>query len=100
MVNPTHCFAGLAASFALASGAIAEALMEDEIDFMKQAAQNGHAEVESAKLAQKKASSPQVKSFAQHMIADRTKANKELMALAKGKGVELPKEPSILQRAS
>lgn len=98
MFKLTRCVAGLAVSFALASGAIAQALTEDEIDFMKQAAENGHAEVESAKLAQKKTSSPQVKSFAQHMITDHTKANKELMALAKEKGVELPKEPSVLQK--
>lgn len=89
----------LTASLALAGGAIAQKLTDDETDFMKQAAQNGHAEVESSKLAQKKGSSPQVKSFAKQMVADHTKANQELAALAKSKGVEVPNEPSLRQKA-
>ena len=67
--------------------------------FLKQAAQNGLAEVESSKLALTKAQNSQVKSFAQQMVDDHTKANEELKALAQSKGVEVPTEPSMAQRA-
>jgi putative membrane protein len=67
--------------------------------FLKQAAQNGHAEVESSKLAVTKAANTQVKGFAQQMVDDHTKANQELAALAASKGVEVPNEPSVAQKA-
>jgi putative membrane protein len=67
--------------------------------FLKQAAQNGHAEVESSKLAVTKAANTQVKGFAQQMVDDHTKANQELAALAASKGVDVPKEPSVAQKA-
>lgn len=89
----------LGASLALAGTAIAQKVDDDDAEFMKQAAQNGHAEVESGKLAQKKGTSPEVKAFAEHMVTDHAKANKELMGLAKSKGVEVPTEPSLRQKA-
>jgi putative membrane protein len=67
--------------------------------FLKQAAQNGHAEVESSKLALTKAVNTQVKGFAQQMVDDHTKTGQELAALAASKGVEVPKEPSVAQKA-
>lgn len=75
-----------------------KAVARADAAFMKQAAQNGHAEVEGSKLALTKASSEKVKTFAQQMIDDHTKANAELMELAKAKGVELPTEPSLMQK--
>lgn len=66
--------------------------------FLKQAAQNGHAEVESSKLALEKAAHAQVRSFAQQMVDDHTKAGEELSALARSKGVEVSDEPSIVQK--
>lgn len=74
-------------------------LARSDAAFLKQAAQNGHAEVESSKLAVEKAVNPKVKSFAQHMVEDHTKANEELASLAASKGVEVPKEPSLMQKA-
>jgi putative membrane protein len=74
-------------------------LSRADIAFLKQAAQNGHAEVESSKLAVTKASHTQVKGFAQQMVDDHTKANQELAALASSKGVDVPKEPSVAQKA-
>jgi len=67
--------------------------------FLKQAAQNGMAEVEASKLAQTKAVSADVKSFAQHMVDDHTKLNDELKRLAASKGVDVPAGPSIAQKA-
>jgi len=67
--------------------------------FMKNAAEAGMAEVEASKMAVAKATNTQVKGFAQQMLDDHGKANDELKALAASKGVTLPTEPSMMQRA-
>jgi putative membrane protein len=67
--------------------------------FIKQAAENNHAEIESSRLAVQKASDPTVKAFAQQMVADHGKTGQELAALASAKGVELPDGPSLMQKA-
>lgn len=59
-------------------------------NFWANAAQGGMAEVELAKLAQQKAQNAEVKSFAQMMVADHSKANDELKALAAKRNVVLP----------
>ncbi|MGI4020064.1 MAG: DUF4142 domain-containing protein [Janthinobacterium lividum] len=72
---------------------IAGAVMKvdkDDSDFAVKAGNGGMAEVALAQLAQQKATSPDVKSFAAQMITDHTKANEKLMALAKQKNVTLP----------
>ena len=57
---------------------------------MKDLAQANMAEIEAAKLAQQKSSNDQVKTFAQKMIDDHTKANDQLQQLAQSKNVTLP----------
>jgi len=52
----------------------------------------GMAEVEFGNVAAKKATDPEVKKFAQMMVADHTKANADLKALAAKKNVTLPTE--------
>lgn len=69
-------------------------------DFMEKAAHAGHMEIEGSKLAQTHARSPDVKAFAEQMITDHTKVGEELQALAKTKGFELPKGPSLMQKAT
>jgi putative membrane protein len=76
----------------------AGSLSRADAAFLRQAAENGLAEVESSKIAAEKASSPEVKKFAQHMIDEHTKANEELKSLASSKGVEVPANPSVAQR--
>jgi putative membrane protein len=49
--------------------------------FLAEAAQDGKAEIELAQLAESKASSPGVKRLAQKLVADHTKANKQLESL-------------------
>jgi putative membrane protein len=61
-------------------------------DFMTEAAVGGMAEVELGKMASTKAQNADVKKFAQMMVADHTKANTELKALATKKSVTLPTE--------
>jgi putative membrane protein len=77
----------------------ADGMLRSDRNFMEQAAQNGHAEVEAAKLAQGKSGSEKVKAFAAQMEQDHTKTNDELAALATRKGVKLPTEPSAVQKS-
>jgi putative membrane protein len=61
--------------------------------FLKKTAEHGMAEVELAKLAREKAMRDEVKQFADRMVADHTKANDEVTALAMSNGVKLPDGP-------
>ncbi|SEL06203.1 putative membrane protein [Roseateles sp. YR242] len=81
-----------------ASAAPASKVTHKDAAFLKQAAENGHAEVEGSKLALQKSSNADVKTFAQQMVDDHTKAGDELAALAASKGVEVSKDPSVLQK--
>jgi putative membrane protein len=67
-------------------------------EFAKKAGAAGAAEVEMGKLGAEKATNPEVKAYAQKMVADHTKANKELMAAAKGKNLEVPAEPDMMHK--
>jgi putative membrane protein len=58
--------------------------------FVDKAAQAGMAEVALGKLALEKSNTPEIQKFAQRMVTDHTKANAELTALAKTKGMEPP----------
>jgi len=58
--------------------------------FVKNVAMDGMAEVEIGKLASDKASSDQVKQFAQRMVTDHQKANDELKSIAQSKNITLP----------
>lgn len=63
---------------------------EDDAEFAVEAASGGMMEVELGTLALTKASSAQVKQFAQMMVDDHTKANNELKDLAQRKNITLP----------
>ncbi|MCM5680594.1 DUF4142 domain-containing protein [Schlegelella sp. S2-27] len=91
--------ATLVAFLAFGGAAASQTVADDDAGFMKQAAHNGHAEVVSSKLAQQKASSADVKAFAQRMVEDHTKTNAELEQIATSKGIQLPKEPDAAQQA-
>ncbi len=63
--------------------------MTDE-EFVVKAASGGLFEVESSKLAKDAAANPEVKKFAEKMIADHGKANQELMDVAKKANLGVP----------
>ncbi|HWY40483.1 MAG TPA: DUF4142 domain-containing protein [Chthoniobacterales bacterium] len=58
--------------------------------FMMNAAKGGMMEVELGKQAAQNAQNADVKKFGNRMVTDHSKANSELMALAKEEGVALP----------
>ena len=66
------------------------AVDKDDAKFAVAAANGGMAEVELGQLAQQKAANAKVKDFGAMMVTDHTKANDEMKALAKTKGITLP----------
>lgn len=72
-------------------------LTKQDRDFVERAAQSGMAEIELGKLAHKSAN-PDVRRFADQMIADHSRANARLTAIAQPKGIELPTTPDIDHR--
>jgi len=63
---------------------------QDPKTFVKKAALDGMTEVELGKIAQQKSQNPDVRSFAERMVKDHSKANDELKSVAKKKGYEVP----------
>jgi putative membrane protein len=90
----------MAGGWVLAYGRADSKLNSDDSDFLKKAAKGGMAEVELGRLALEKASSPDVKDFANLMIKDHSKANRELTALAASKGLDLPKGKGLSEDVS
>ncbi len=68
--------------------------------FIKDAAEEGMAEVELGRLAQLKGSSDDVKQFGQRMVDDHGKANDKLKELAAAKGITLPEGPTAKQKTA
>jgi putative membrane protein len=60
--------------------------------FVKKAALDGMTEVEAGKIALDKSHDPAIRSFAERMVSDHGRANKELASLAKSKGLTAPTE--------
>lgn len=70
----------------------------EDRDFLSNAAQAGHLEIEGSKMALRKSANLDIKTFAQRMIDDHGKVAQELAGLARNKGVEIPGEPSLMQK--
>jgi putative membrane protein len=81
----------LSAAAIAAAVAVSTAFAADKAqDFVDKAAIGGTFEVESSQLAIKMSKDPDVKKFADMMIADHGKANAELEALVKEQGLTMP----------
>jgi putative membrane protein len=68
--------------------------------FATKAATGGMAEVSLGELAQRNATSPQVKQFGERVIADHTKANDQLKAIARQQNLTLPTNLDAADRAT
>ncbi len=64
----------------------------DDAEFVKKAASGGMLEVELGKLAAEKGTMPEVKKFGAMMVKDHTKANEELMKVAKANKMAVPEK--------
>lgn len=87
-----------AASTTAASGSAAKVASADQ-KMMRDIAHANLSEIAAGKMALEKSQSDDVKTFAQKMIDDHTKAQQELQTLADGKGVKLPTEPDGRHKA-
>ena len=75
------------------------ALMDSNtIDFANKAATGGMAEVEMGKLAEQKATSPQVKDFGKMMVEDHSLVNRSFKIISFDKSIELPTSVTDDQR--
>jgi len=63
-------------------------LSQKDVSFIQKAASGGQQEIENGKMAEKLGKSADVKRIGARMVADHTKANKELTELANRKGVK------------
>src|SRR5437667_7784920 len=62
-------------------------MSQKDVNFIQKAAGGGQQEVENGKMAEKQGKSAEVKSIGARMVADHTRIDKELAALANRKGV-------------
>ena len=103
MLNKSHALA-TAIALAVSGGAFAQVsapaakLSHQDSAFIKDAAAGGNAEIEGSKMALQQSASADVKTFAQTMVDDHTKAAGQLATLAGQKGVEIPDKPSLLKQ--
>ncbi|QDD88838.1 DUF4142 domain-containing protein [Pseudomonas oryzihabitans] len=67
--------------------------------FVDDASAKGIAEIEAGKLALEKSQSQDIKSFAQQMIDDHTKANAQLKSLAQQKKLEVSSDAELMDKA-
>lgn len=82
-----------------ALAADAERAVPEPSVFVEKAAVAGLTEVEAGKMALAKSKDPGIRSFAQRMVSDHTKANVELTGIATAKGIDAPKSPDSEHQA-
>lgn len=98
-VSRSLLFLAIAGISSAAMAADAESAVPAPASFVNMAVQAGMAEVEAGKLALSKSQDPQVRSFAERMVADHSKANSELAGLAGARGIDTPKQLDADHRA-
>ncbi|HEX2529945.1 MAG TPA: DUF4142 domain-containing protein [Burkholderiaceae bacterium] len=84
---------------AATAGTAQASVSSSDRNLMRQLAYANLSEISVAKLAQEKSKNDDVRTFAQHMLDDHTKALEQLQQLAQAKGVQLPTEPDAKHKA-
>lgn len=92
-------FLALAGVSGATLAADADSAVPEPTTFVKKAAVAGLTEVETGKLALQKSRDPTIRSFAQRMVDDHSKANTELANIAAAKGIDAPKKPDAEHQA-
>jgi putative membrane protein len=82
--------AALVALAVAAPAGVAGAADRASINFMRKASVAGMAEVQLGRLAVDRSGDREIRRFAQQMVDDHSRANDELMRLARNEGVTLP----------
>ena len=97
----TFPLASLAAVVLGASSVFAgdASLSSSDKSFLQNAYEDGLAEVKAGQLGQSKSANADVKAFADHIVADHSKANEELKTLSDNKKVSLSESPSLVAQA-
>lgn len=85
---------GSAASISAQTASAAPSIASADLQFSREAAAAGVAEVQFGELALKKSSNDRVKNLARHIVDDHRKADAELASLGNQKQIALPTEPS------
>ena len=80
------------------SAATTDKVSHQDASFLRDASEANNAEVAAGKLAVAQSQNADVKTFAQMMIDDHSKAEDELKALASQKGVKVSDKPSVMER--
>lgn len=103
IVTRISLLAGLAALSGLAvwsaPARAADSLSKGDQQILSELAQANLAEINAGKIAEQKASSPEVKTFAQKMVDDHTKGLQEVQQVAQSKNMTLPTEPDKKHQA-
>jgi putative membrane protein len=86
---------GLAGSLVLLFPIVVMGADIPDVQFYRDAAEGGMAEVAMGNMAQQKAHSQSVKEFGAQMVKDHSAANEKLQALAQSKNITLPANPSV-----
>ena len=86
---------GLSVALGMAS---LHAMAASSDDFVDAAAESGIAEVVTSNLALEKTQSADIKTFAQQMVADHTKANQKLGDIAKKHDISVPDEAAMTDK--
>ena len=76
----------------------ADVISREDKEFLKNAGELGMTEVMLGKLAVERATSAELKTLGARLVADHTKSNEELVALAVKKGVEMDLESTPAQK--
>jgi putative membrane protein len=83
----------IALGFLGATTFAAQPLTGEEQTFIQKAASGDQAEIQLSKIALERASTPEIKQFAQTMVTDHTKASSMLKPIAVDHGIDVPEKP-------
>ena len=88
-----QCIGLAAGPIALTALAASAALGSGDGNFVQAATSGGLAEIATAQLVPQRSASPQVRKFADRMIADHTQASSELQQIVEQEDITLPTQP-------